>query len=80
MAWLPASVRPKPTPFHCLIRLTESKTGMQAKAFRIKGPNDMPSLSTAIERDGRLYVTPAGLGGVERGVVYVIDQLQELDQ
>jgi sugar lactone lactonase YvrE len=80
MAWLPASVRPKSSPFHCLIRLTERKTGMQAKAFRIKGPNDMPSLSTAIERDGRLYVTPAGLGGVERGVVYVIDQLQELDQ
>ena len=80
LAWLPQSVRPKPSPFHCLIRLTETSTGMRAQAFRVQGPEDMPSFSTAIERDGRLYVTPAGLGGVERGEIYLINDIQELNQ
>ncbi|OYU33763.1 MAG: hypothetical protein CFE35_18480 [Novosphingobium sp. PASSN1] len=80
LVWLPESVRPKPTPFHCLIRLTETSTGMLVQSFRIQGPKDMPSLSTAIERDGRLYITPAGLGGVERGDLYLIDDTKGIDQ
>lgn len=73
MAWLPQGVRPKPQPFHCLVRITLSEGAPQLTAFRVAGPADMPSLSTALEVDGTLYVTPAGLGGVARGDIYAID-------
>lgn len=73
MAWLPEGARPKPQPFHCLVRITLGEDSPRLEALGVGGPPDMPSLSTALEVAGTLYVTPAGLGGVERGEIYAID-------
>jgi sugar lactone lactonase YvrE len=73
MAWLPETIRPRPQPFHCVVRITLGPSAPRLEAFRVTGPSDMPSFSTALEVDGKLYVSPAGLGGVERGEIYVID-------
>jgi sugar lactone lactonase YvrE len=73
LAWAPDGVRPKPQPFHCLVRITLGEGPPQLDAFRVEGPADMPSLSTALETRGKLYATPAGLGGASRDHLYVID-------
>lgn len=73
MAWLPASVRPGPKPIHCLVRITLADAAPRLEAFRIAGPPAMPSLSTALEVAGKLYLTPSGLAGVARGEIYVVN-------
>jgi hypothetical protein len=73
LAWAPDGVRPKPQPSHCLVRITLGGEAPRLEAFRVDGPADMPSFSTALEASGKLYVTPAGLGGVTRDQIYVID-------
>jgi sugar lactone lactonase YvrE len=71
MAQLPASARPSPTPFPCLIALNQSGDQWKTHAFRPVSKAALPSFSTAIERGGLLYLAPAGMGNKRMGQIYV---------
>lgn len=59
LAWLPAALRPQPQPLPCVIEITRDGVRLSARLLRITG---VPaSFSTAIEREGKLYLSPAGI-------------------
>lgn len=69
LAWLPESIRPGPVALPCLIEIALDGQAMTARAVRIEGPRT--SFSTAIERDGALYLSPAGIVPGSRAQVLV---------
>jgi strictosidine synthase len=75
LALLPAGLRPGPQPLPCILRLQVTEDGAwQARAFRLAMPGgSMPSISTALERGGRLYLSPAGLGGASDRRLFVAE-------
>ena len=73
MALLPTWARPKPEPFACVIKFDPLKDGNRVQAFRLHASVQLPSFSTAIEHQGRLYLSPAGMGRVDQGSLYVAD-------
>jgi strictosidine synthase len=59
LAWLPAALRPQPQPLPCVVEITRDDVRLTARLLRITG---VPaSFSTAVEREGRLYLSPAGI-------------------
>lgn len=72
MAWMPANMRPRPAPVTCVIQIAPEGDGYQAHAYRLAG-DGLPSFSTAIARDGRLYLSPAGFGRPDEPRLYVAD-------
>jgi len=70
LAWLPAGLRPGPRPFPCLIELTLRPGSMSARAVRVLVNGDQTSYSTAIERNGVLYLSPAGIVETATPVIY----------
>lgn len=73
MAWLPASMRPRQPAMTCIIRLSGGASGYEAQAFRLSGKDPLPSFSTAIEHNGRLYLSPAGFGRPDEPRLFVAD-------
>ncbi len=73
LAWAPSGVRPQPQPMHCVVALWSLAGDLRPQGYVVVAPQPLPSFSTALEHRGKLYLTPAGLSGVLRGVVYVAD-------
>lgn len=71
LAWSPASVRPGPVALPCLVEITIKGDRLEARALRVTGPE--ASFSTAIERNGRLYLSPASIVAGSRPSLYVAD-------
>lgn len=71
LAWLPAAVRPGPVALPCVIQITADGERLSARAFRISGVE--ASFSTAIEREGKLYLSPASIVPGGQPSLYVGD-------
>jgi strictosidine synthase len=69
LAWLPESVRPGPVALPCLIEISLEGQSMAARAVRIGGA--ATSFSTAIEREGQLYLSPAGIVPGSKAQIFV---------
>ncbi len=70
LAWLPPSVRPGPVPLPCLIEIRLEDSKMSARAFRIETEGKPTSFSTAIESNGRLFLSPASIVPGSQNVIY----------
>jgi len=71
LGWLPASMRPEPRALPCLIELTDESGRLGARAVKVEGPGIPTSYSTAIERNGRLYLSPASIVPGSIAQIYV---------
>jgi SMP-30/Gluconolactonase/LRE-like region len=70
LSWLPSRVRPKPQTLPCLVEIALAQNGpVKLRALRLTGPFAVPSVSTAIERDGQLYLAPASIVAGSRGKI-----------
>jgi strictosidine synthase len=58
LAWLPPALRPKPAALPCLAEINHNGPSLSARLLRIDGVD--AAFSTAIERRGRLYLSPPG--------------------
>jgi hypothetical protein len=74
LAWLPDGARPGPRALPCLIELSMKADTLQARAVRISGVDT--SFSTAIERGGKLYLSPASIAPGSRPSLFMV-KLQE---
>lgn len=72
LASLPASVLPKPQAISCVVALDKTGDDWKVTPFALQG-NRLPSFSTAVEHNGRLFLSPAGLGNKKLGVIYSAD-------
>jgi sugar lactone lactonase YvrE len=62
LSWLPTRVRPKPQALPCLVEIAVARDGqVKLRALRLTAPFAVPSISTAIERDSKLYLSPASI-------------------
>lgn len=71
LAWLPAAVRPQPQPLPCVVEITRTGSQLAARLVAIDGAPT--SFSTAIERDGKLYLSPASIAPGSTARIYVAD-------
>ncbi len=71
LAWLPAGLRPRPQPLRCLVEIAREGTQLTPRLLAVEGA--ATSFSTAIERGGRLYLSPASIAPGSAPVVYVAD-------
>ena len=69
LAWLPAALRPQPQPLPCLVEITGDGRTLTPRLLAIDGAPT--SFSTAIERGGRLYLSPASIAPGSTAQVYV---------
>jgi sugar lactone lactonase YvrE len=70
LSWLPNSVRPKPQALPCLVEIALGQNGrVKLRALRLTATFAVPSISTAIERDGKLYLSPASIVAGSRGKI-----------
>ena len=68
LSWLPNRVRPKPQALPCLVEIALAQDGqVKLRALRLTAPFPVPSMSTAIERGGKLYFSPASVVDGSRG-------------
>ena len=65
LAWLPTSLRPSPTAFPCIVELDMMSNPPEFHTYRLESDKPLPSFSTVIENKGQLYLSPAGLAGVD---------------
>ena len=70
MAWLPKSMRSNPTQMACVVEVHASTEGMTAKLYRAVAAFPFASFSTAIEREGELYLSPASIVSGAGGQIY----------
>ncbi len=59
IAWLPRSNRSKPAPTNCLVSIKIEENKVTAKSYLIKADFALPSFSTVLEYQGKLYISPA---------------------
>lgn len=71
LAWLPAAVRPQPQPLPCLVEISREGRTLTPRLLAVDGAPT--SFSTAIERDGRLYLSPASIAPGSTAQVYVAE-------
>jgi hypothetical protein len=71
LAWLPPGSRPQPQPLPCLVEITRHGGKLTPRLVAIDGVPT--SFSTAIERSGKLYLSPASIAPGSTAKVYVAD-------
>ncbi|WP_086733614.1 SMP-30/gluconolactonase/LRE family protein [Erythrobacter colymbi] len=71
LAWLPAAMRPGPQPLPCVVEITREARSLTPRLLAIDGART--AFSTAIERDGRLYLSPASIAPGSTAAIYVAD-------
>lgn len=71
LAWLPVGLRPGPAALPCVIEVTQTGQELSVRAMHIGGVDT--SFSTAIERDGRLYLSPASITPGSEPSLYVVE-------
>ncbi|MFO6448019.1 SMP-30/gluconolactonase/LRE family protein [Erythrobacter sp. NE805] len=74
LAWLPSAVRPQPQPLPCLVEISRAGRTLTPRLLAIDGAPT--SFSTAIERDGRLYLSPASIAPGSTAQVYVAEKYE----
>lgn len=71
LAWIPAALRPGPQPLPCLVEITREGRSLTPRLLAIDGART--AFSTAIERGGRLYLSPASIAPGSTAAIYVAD-------
>lgn len=71
LAWLPAGARPQPQSLPCLVEITRNGRKLTPRLVAVEGA--ATSFSTAIERSGRLYLSPASIAPGSSPQVYVAE-------
>lgn len=74
LAWLPSSMRPGPAALSCVVQIRLDDGRLSATSLRVSGVPS--SFSTAIERGGKLYLSPASIVSGSSARIYVADLSQ----